>query len=92
MQTLSITAENFSEKTTLKEAAQKLESVFLYELLKKMKDEVLETNFLGEKKQESAMYHEFFFQAVADEITKGHSLGLKEMILNAYQSHAKKLP
>lgn len=76
------------EKSDLEKAAAMLESLFLYELLKRMEETVAHTNLFGENSQEQKTYRQMYFQNLADVLAQSGSLGIKQMIIKAFEDNA----
>ena len=76
----NLKSQKIDSPKDINKAASGFEALLLHEMLKSMGETVETTGLLGEDSNQAQIYMDMFHQAVADTISEGRGMGIKEFV------------
>jgi Rod binding domain-containing protein len=89
----TVASKELSSKEEVEKAASGFEALLLHEMMQEMWSTAGTSSLLGEENNQSQIYMDMFHQALADDISEGRGIGVKEFLskeLNRHTDASKK--
>ena len=83
----ALSKQQLKDEKAVEKAAGGFEALILQEMFKSMWSTVETTGLMGEDSNAAQIYTDMFHQAVADSVSKGRGMGLKQFVKHELVSH-----